>query len=54
MRDAFHATVREGIDAVLARAGGRLSDAGLVANEPTIDPNGYWWGGLRMLRYRRA
>ena len=54
LHDAFHATVREGIDAVLARAGGRLSDAGLVANEPTIDPNGYWWGGLRMLRFRRA
>lgn len=50
LHDALHATVREGIDDVLARPGGRLHDAGIVADQPTIDGDGRWWGGLRLLR----
>lgn len=53
--DAHFTEVREAIDEVLARQKDALADCGLISSERTPDPKqpNVFWGGLRLLRYRR-
>jgi predicted O-methyltransferase YrrM len=57
--DANYSEIREALDEAVARHPGELSDAGLVsvdASPHVSDADGkeVLWGGLRLLRYRRA
>ena len=54
LHDAHNAEVIAGVHEVLSDPANGLRDCGLVSTEKTPDPvPGVFWGGLRMLRFRK-